>query len=203
MAAFYIDKYEVSNAQYKKFVDAAGREILPDDWENGTYPSGEDYFPVVYVTWYDANDYCKWAGKRLPTEKEWEKAARWSPTKTVAKGGGDSSLFPWGNRFHRNNVNTKNGGPGRTTITGRYEKGKSGYGLYDMSGNVKEWTADWYQDYPGSKYKDEFAAAGEVKATRGGSFLENPYECLATCRYKYSPGTAYDDLGFRCAKDAK
>jgi formylglycine-generating enzyme required for sulfatase activity len=201
VAAFYMDKYEVTNAQYKKFVEATGREVLPDDWENGTYPPGKADFPVTYVTWYDANDYCKWAGKRLPTEKEWEKAARWGPDKKM--GQDDSTLYPWGNRFNRNNANTASGSRDHTTITGQYEKGKSAYGIYDMSGNVKEWTADWYQDYPGSTYKDEFAAGEEVKVARGGSFLERPYECLATCRYKYSPGTAYDDLGFRCAKDAK
>jgi formylglycine-generating enzyme required for sulfatase activity len=203
VAAYYIDKYEVTNAQYKKFVDAVKREVLPDDWESGDYPAGKADFPVAYVTWHDAGDYCRWAGKRLPTGKEWEKAARWSPEKKKAKKNDNTPLFPWGLRFNRNNANTATGGPGHTTITGKYEKGKSAYDVYDMSGNVKEWTADSYEDYPGSKYKDEFASEGEVKVARGGSFLEKQYECLATCRYKYSTGTAYDDLGFRCVKDAE
>ncbi len=200
---FYIDKYEVTNAQYKKFTTAAKPEVLPDDWENGTYPAGKDDFPVVYVTWNDASAYCKWKGKRLPTEAEWEKAARWGPSKKMGQKGSDSTIFPWGNRFNRNNANTATGGKGHTTITGQYDKGQSAYDIYDMSGNVKEWTADSYKDYPGSKFKDEFTSGDQTKIARGGSFFEQAYECLSTCRYKYSQTTAYDDLGFRCAKDAK
>jgi formylglycine-generating enzyme required for sulfatase activity len=201
--AFQIDKYEVTNAQYKEFADATKLEVLPDNWENKTYPEGKADFPVTYVTWHNADNFCKWSGKRLPTESEWEKAARWGPDKNITNKKDDSTLYPWGNRFNRNDANTKNGGPGHTTITGQYEKGRSAYGIYDMSGNVKEWTADWYQDYPGSEFKDEFSAQGEVKVARGGSFFEKHYDCLATCRFKYSPNSAYDDLGFRCAKDAK
>ncbi len=191
VSAFYIDKYEVTNAQYKKFVDATGR-TPPEDWKNGTYPGGKANHPVVFVTWHDAEAYAKWAGKRLPTEEEWEKAAR----------GPRSSLYPWGDAFRRNKVNTETGGPGRTTPVGTYEKGKTHYGAYDMSGNVKEWTADFYKDYPGNPFKDEFFGLTEPKVARGGSFLEANYDCMGSTRFKITPTVGDEDLGFRCVKDA-
>ncbi len=189
--AFYIDKYEVSNIQYKKFVDAAGR-TPPEDWKNGTYPAGKANHPVIYVSWHDADAYAKWAGKRLPSEAEWEKAAR----------GPRSLLYPWGDTFKRNQANTETGGPGQTTPVGKYEKGKTHYGVYDMSGNVKEWTADFYKDYEGNPFKDEFYGLTEPKVARGGSFVEANYDCMGSTRFKITPSGSDEDLGFRCVKDA-
>lgn len=192
VGAFYIDKYEVTNLQYKKFVTATGH-TPPEDWKNGTFPVGKDTYPVIYVTWEDAQAYAKWAGKRLPTEAEWEKAAR----------GTENSLYPWGDTFQRNNVNTSQGGPGTLTPVGKYEKGKSGYGPYDMSGNVKEWTGSDFEDYPGNTFEDSFMALAGAKVARGGSFLDAEYDCLTTSRYKFSPKSSYEDVGFRCVKDAQ
>lgn len=193
--AFYIDKYEVTNEQYKKFVDATKRKA-PQNWKNGTYQSGKGAYPVVYVSWNDADAYAKWAGKRLPTEKEWEKAAR-----GPVKDGG--LLFPWGDNFDRNKANTSRKGPGKPSHVGQYATGKSPYGTYDQCGNVWEWTADTYEDYEGNDYEDEFYGAEEPRVARGGSFLDMPYETLTTCRYKRSPSSVEENLGFRCAKDKK
>ncbi len=201
--AFYIDKYDVTNMEYKKFLEATKHKGVPDNWEDGEYPAGQDLHPVTYVSWDDADAYCKWAGKRLPVEMEWEKAARWAPDKVMGAEGADSTLYPWGNTFHRLKANTGNGGAGKTTVVGQYEEGKSAYGVYDMAGNVKQWTADWYEDYPGAKFEDVFTAGDKVKVARGGSFMDRDYDCLSTCRFKISPGSGSEDLGFRCAKDTK
>ncbi len=189
--AFYIDKYEVTNEQYKKFITATGHNP-PENWQNGTFPAGKAKHPVVFVSWKDASAYAKWAGKRLPTEQEWEKAAR----------GPKGFLYPWGDNFRRNKLNSGTGGANQTTVVGRYEKGKSHYGAYDMAGNVKEWTADTYKDYPGNPFEDDFFGLVEPKVARGGSYLDLNYDCMSTTRFKYSPTASDEDLGFRCAKDA-
>lgn len=195
--AFKIDQYEVSNVEYQKFAQETGRSVLPDDWENNSYPPGQGDHPVTYVTWEDADAFCKWAGKRLPTEEEWEKAARWETDrkKPIAY------FFPWGDSFRRGKANTASGGPGKTMPIGSYEDGKSPYGAYDMAGNVKEWTSNWYKDYPGNPLKDEFSDGEQVKVARGGSWRDKKYDVLGSCRLKYSLTHADDDLGFRCARD--
>ncbi len=193
--AFYIDKYEVTNAQYKKFVDAT-KHRAPLNWKNGTYLPGKANHPVSDVSWRDADAYAKWAGKRLPTEKEWEKAARGPES----EGG---LLFPWGDSFDWNKANTNRKGPGEKTVVGKYAAGKSYYGTYDQCGNVWEWTADVYEDYPGNKYEDEFYGMDEPRVARGGAYTEQPYESLTTCRFKRSPKSIEENIGFRCAKDAK
>ncbi len=214
--AYYIDKYEVTNGQYKEFVEATGHKA-PEHWVKGSYPEGKENHPVVNVSWYDATAYAEWAGKRLPSETEWEKAARWGAQrakqyekweKTGGKAAGKRPpppyLYPWGDSFRKGKANTAEKGPGDTTPTGKYEDGKSHYGCYDMAGNVKEWTADSYRDYPGNTFKDEFASfGGETKVVRGGSFMSRSYEVISSVRDKYSPGNYDEDIGFRCAKDAK
>ena len=197
VGAFQIDTYEVTNAQYRKFIQEAKRP-LPDDWENETYPSGKGGHPVTYVTWDDADSYCKWAGKRLPTEAEWEMAARWDTDRKRPI----AYFYPWGDSFKRGKANTDSGGPGKVMPVGSYEDGKSPYGAYDMTGNVKEWTADWYKDYAGNPFKDEFSDGTEVKVARGGSWRDKKYDVLGSCRFKYSLTHADDDLGFRCAKNS-
>ncbi|MEP7199466.1 MAG: SUMF1/EgtB/PvdO family nonheme iron enzyme, partial [Chloroflexota bacterium] len=132
---FHIGKYPVTNQQYKRFVDAT-KQAVPADWdkENRTYPLGKVNHPVVHVTKNDAEAYCKWAGKRLPTEEEWERAAR----------GIDGREYPWGNEFDKDKTNTQESGIGGTSPVGVFLNGASPCGALDMVGNVWEWTANQY-----------------------------------------------------------
>ncbi len=188
--AVYIDKYEVTNDEYKKFIAATGAAI-PLSWEDagGDMPRGKGKHPVVYVNWENAVAYCEWVGKRLPTEAEWEKAAR----------GADGRLFPWGNKFSRKKLNFEKSRKRGTTKVGSYPKGVSPYGCYDMAGNVWEWTADNYLPYPGNKHEDEFYGK-ERYVLRGGSFMDAKYDALTTMRSKFTPITDDENVGFRCAK---
>ena len=139
LSNYFMDKYEVTNAAYKPFVDATGSRP-PENWPAGKIPPGRENYPVAYVNWYDAERFCKWAGKQLPSEAQWEKAAR----------GTDGRDYPWGNEFDATKANTGDTGIGDLAPVGHFEAGKSPYGVYDMAGNVWEWTSDWYQPYPGS-----------------------------------------------------
>ena len=199
LPAFYIDKYEVTNLQYKQFIDADNRKS-PSHFRNRTYPEGKADHPVTFVNWHDAEAYCQWANKRLPTDAEWEKAAR----------GTDGRIFPWGNEFDVNKANTpvrwealmQNGD---TTPVGSFASGISPYGLYDMSGNVWEWTSSWYQPYPGNQHKTE--NYGETyKVLKGGSWWDcSFYKCGISApgynRAFFLQGTRNKSFGFRCAKD--
>lgn len=198
--SFYIDMFEVTNLQYKKFNDATKRRS-PRHFRNRTFPEGKADHPVTYVSWEDANEYCQWAGKRLPTDQEWEKAAR----------GTDGRIFPWGNEFDVTNANTplrwqQIGVFGDTTPVGAFEGGVSPYGVYDMSGNVWEWTASWYKAYPGNQVASE--SYGErYKTLKGGSWFDcSFYNCGVSApvfnRAFFSIRTRNDSFGFRCAKDA-
>lgn len=123
----------VTNAQYKAFVEATGQRA-PDHWEGGCIPEGKQDHPVLYVSWEDAQAFCKWAGCRLPTEREWEKGAR----------GTDGRAYPWGDKWEEGRCNSLEAAIGDTTPVGRYPGGASPYGLLDMAGNVWEWCEDWY-----------------------------------------------------------
>ncbi|MBI5787345.1 MAG: SUMF1/EgtB/PvdO family nonheme iron enzyme [Candidatus Schekmanbacteria bacterium] len=191
LPAYFIDKYEVTNEDYKKFIGAAGH-AAPEDWEDGNFPAGKGKFPVAGVSLEDAKAYAKWAGKRLPTEAEWEKAAR----------GGDGRLFPWGEKFEKGCANTDEAGKGATVPVGSYEKGKSPYGVWDLAGNVWEWTADNYLPYPGNTFPDEFYGK-ERYVLRGGSFADLKNDALSILRSKFTAITTDENVGFRCAKDAK
>jgi len=133
LPSFYIDQFEVSNIEYKRFLDATGYRP-PPHWKEGTYDEDADFYPVIEVSWWEAAAYALWAGKRLPTEAEWEKAAR----------GTDGRRFPWGDEFHEDRAN----------VTRAYEpinahlEGASPYGAVNMAGNVAEWTASVYEPYP-------------------------------------------------------
>lgn len=196
--AFYIDKYEVTNERYEKFLKETGHR-KPLHWISGTYPEGKGNHPVLFVSWFDAFDYCKWAGKRLPTEAEWEKAAR----------GTDGRNFPWGDSLDPKKANMPISKIGDTTPVGSFEEGKSPYGAYDMAGNVYEWVEDWYYLYPDSraKGKDFQKYSGKKnKILKGGSWYDClAYECgisaFTSNRAFFDPSIRNNSFGFRCAKD--
>ncbi len=201
LPAFWIDRYEVTNLQYKKFIDATGRRS-PKHFRNRTFPEGKADHPVTYVSWDDAKAYCEWAGKRLPTDAEWEKAAR----------GTDGREYPWGDEFDIEKANmplrwAELGQFGDTTPVGAFEGGVSPYGVYDMTGNVWEWTASWYQPYPGNTTPSE-SYGTRYKTLKGGSWFDcSFYKCGISApvynRSFFAKRTRNDSFGFRCAKDAE
>ncbi len=201
--AYYIDKYEVTNAQYRKFMKATGRKE-PRYWNDSKY--NKSSHPVVGVSWHDAVAYAKWAGKRLPTEAEWEKAAR----------GTDGRKYPWGNSWDGSKLNfadkntsyswrdkTVDDGYQYAAPVGSYEDGKSPYGCYDMSGNVWEWCADWYSKdyYMRSLDKNpKGPSSGKSRVLRGGSWVRNEGNVRCANRSLDYPFTQSYAGGFRCAK---
>lgn len=191
LKSFYIDKYEVTNAQYKEFIQATKRPS-PRQWEKGNYPAGQDNYPVVYVSWNDAKAYCDWVGKRLPTEFEWEKAAR----------GTDARIWPWGNTFDMKKCNVEAWEGSGPKPVGSYPDGVSPYSLYDMAGNVWEWTDSWYDAYPGSNYTSpEFGK--KFRVLRGGSWYHynslGPIGARCASRDRAAPESISYVAGFRCA----
>lgn len=199
LEAFDIDKYEVTNLQYHKFNEATRRRS-PTHWRNRTFPGGKADHPVTHVSWKDADAYCRWAGKRLPSEAEWEKAAR----------GSDGRTYPWGNEFDIARANTPLrwsaiGRFGDTTPVGSFEGGVSPYGAYDMSGNVWEWTASWYQPYPGNNTPSE-SYGTRYKVLKGGSWFDCAfYRCGISApvfnRAFFASEVKNESFGFRCARD--
>ena len=191
--AYWMDRHEVTNAQYREFIMATGRRP-PAHWRGGAPPPRRAQHPVVYMTWYDAREFCRWAGKRLPTEAEWEKAAR----------GPDGRIFPWGNAFDPSKANTPQTGIGDTMPVGSFEDGKSPYGLYDMAGNVYEWTASWYLAYPANARPSENYGR-RFRVVRGGSYVDCEfYRCGLSAptfnRAFFVPETRNSGFGFRCAR---
>lgn len=187
--AFYIDRYEVSNAQYAKFVAETGYPP-PPHWKGKVPPPGEENLPVTNVSWFDAMRYAIWAGKRLPTEAEWEKAAR----------GTAGRKFPWGNQDEptRRNLSTDILEPVDT-----FPQGISPYGCFNMAGNVWEWTADWYDAYPGSHFKSPHFGKKYKVIKGGGAIGIYPIPNTGHCaqRARLLPYGYYDGVGFRCVKD--
>jgi formylglycine-generating enzyme required for sulfatase activity len=195
--AFYIDKYEVTVSRYANFLKTTGGVRPPEGWEEATLDGAKD-LPVVGVDWYDADAYCKWAGKRLPTEAEWEKAAR----------GTDGRMYPWGNdeptslraNFGKSSENPYKGG--LAPVGGR-EAGSSPYGAQDLAGNVAEWVADWLAEgFPrGDVRNPKGPEGGKGKVIRGGGWYDPPDRLKSSRRMQASPGNLAADVGFRCAKD--
>ncbi len=207
MPAYKIDVYPVTNVQYARFV-VAKKYRPPLHWKDGHIPQGLKKHPVTLISWYNARDYCAWQGKRLPSEAEWEKAAR----------GDDARRWPWGNRMDIKRLNTYYT-IGSTTAVDAYPKGASPYGVMDLSGNVQEWVADLFRPYEGSAgsktiYQPKALDASYVRGSdeeehlifrvmRGGSFKSDPFSTAAYHRNYSLPNYASDFFGFRCAKDLK
>ncbi|MBL1261415.1 MAG: SUMF1/EgtB/PvdO family nonheme iron enzyme [Thiotrichaceae bacterium] len=208
---YRIDKYAVTNAQYARFI-AATAHRPPLDWKDGKIGEGKELHPVTMVSWQNAADYAAWAGKRLPTEVEWEKAAR----------GTEGLRWPWGNVMDAERLNTYYS-VGSTTLYNAYPEGAGPYGVMDMVGNVSEWTADDFTAYTGSAAPANLFKAkrakeprlGPAKAMKMAEFVETdlPYKVLrggswksdpfstATYHRNYAwPNFASDFFGFRCAQ---
>jgi|APSaa5957512535_1039671.scaffolds.fasta_scaffold00092_26 formylglycine-generating enzyme required for sulfatase activity len=186
LPAFQIDKYEVTVAEYSIYMGATGKPP-PREFDNSRLNHPRQ--PVVSLTWQLAKDYCLWAKKRLPTEAEWEKAAR----------GTDARRYPWGNEPDALNVNIRGKGDNyrNTSPGGKFPEGASPYGVMDMSGNVWEWTEDWLQPYPGNEHDSEFYGE-KFKVIKGGSWNSNLDLARPAVRGKAIPGDKKNYIGFRC-----
>ncbi len=213
--AFYMDVYEVTNAQYKEFVDTNPgwqKDRIPSayqdgnyllHWNGNNYPNGKGEHPVVYVSWYGAMAYAQWVGKRLPTEAEWERAAR---------GGLVGQKYPWGNSIDSTQANYGDN-VGETTPVGIYPPNE--YGLYDVAGNVWEWCLDGYGSdfYEMSPRRNPIAGGDSVthiisnftnlknaRVLRGGSWLYDPTSLRVASRLGSTPTFTSSFFGFRCAR---
>jgi iron(II)-dependent oxidoreductase len=211
LPAYRIDKYLVTNAQFARFVAATGHRP-PLHWKSGKIPEGELLHPVTMVNWHDAAAYAKWAGKRLPYEMEWEKAAR----------GTDGRRWPWGNGMDPTRLNTYYN-VGAATKVDTYPRGASPYGVLDMAGNVNQWMEDDFVPYEGSdapaelfqgkvaqtlsaqdramKMSDQVVVNKLYKVLRGGSWKGDPFSTASYHRHYSMPNYASDFYGFRCAAD--
>lgn len=234
VSAFLIDRYEVTNADYQRFVTHTGHPAPANSnqnvtlWESGNPLPGIANHPVVNVSWLDAVAYCRWRGARLPTEAEWEKAAR----------GTDRRIYPWGDEWDLHRANSASYWAGRridftssaewdefwlrgdgariskekgikgevlTLPVGSFPAGVSAFGLFDMAGNASEWVQDWYNP---NYYKDAPLSnplgpeRGAIKAMRGGSWLKPAVSLRTTDRDWGTMDSRPSGAGFRCAKDA-
>lgn len=213
ISAFYLDRYTVTNSQFKAFMlenPQWRREQIPTQYHNGNYlkhwngdhyPEGQADHPVVNVSWYAAVAYCQWVGKRLPTEAEWEYAAR---------GGLAGNAFPWGDeQVNPTRANYVESGLQSATAVGSYPP--NGYGLFDMAGNVWEYMADEWAPYSASRQlnpvaggnlfpDDTFYAITTRRVIRGGSWGGTPINLRVAYRDSHPPEGAGDHVGFRCAQ---
>ena len=206
--SYWIDIYEVTNEKYLEFVLATGHRFALDEtcdsdkcrdgnlWQGASFPPRIERQPVTQVSWSDADAYCRWRGKRLPSEAEWEKAAR----------GPSGNIYPWGSGSPKNRATYGRKWRGVFTMTdvGAYSRGVSLYGLHDMAGNVWEWVDDWYdlKYYSWRRKKNPRGPAeGKFKVVRGGSWVNYPDSLRSSFRRWSQPEVRFNDTGFRCAKD--
>lgn len=214
---FLIYKYEVTNTQYKKFVDATGH-APPPYWKGKEYPTGQGTHPVVEVSWEDAEAYCGWAGTRLPSEAEWEYAAR-GP---APASGGPGRIFPWGDAWDRSRANSASYHAGKELLTapawqewydgndqalypltsavGSFDKGQSPFGVHDLAGNAWEWCADQYGPYAGHP-GDRDAPEKNSRVAKGGSWANVSFHLRSADRNEFAAETRNLYIGFRCAQD--
>jgi formylglycine-generating enzyme required for sulfatase activity len=217
LASYYIGKYPVTVGAYRAFVGAEGYQrrrywtetgwawcesvvrAQPEFWDDGKW-TGDDRFPVVGVSWYEASAYCQWLSEetggsyRLPTEAEWEKAAR----------GTDDRLYPWGDEFDAKRCNTRASGLNQTEPVGQYSPGgESPYGCAEMAGNASEWTLSQYRPYPydGNDGRNEVEGDAE-RVTKGGSWYKPALRARVVARGMNDPFFADNDVGFRCVLDS-
>ena len=185
---YYMAKHPVTNAQYARFIKATGHE-RPRYWHSKRYNKPNQ--PVVTVTWDDAKAYCEWAGLRLPTEAEWEKAAR----------GTDGPEWPWGNEKPDEKRCNFGDNVGTTSEIGSFPDGASPYGCMDMAGNVWEWCEDWYDEYRAEDLRNPTGPTkGNSKVLRGGAYYFDPDSARCASRGRGGPDVGTGDFGFRCAR---
>jgi formylglycine-generating enzyme required for sulfatase activity len=213
LPSYYMDIYPVTNRQYclflnqskpekeklEKWIDLSGefqkeRCRISKKRKDYVVESGYEDYPVIYVTWYGAEAYADWAGKRLPYEVEWEKAAR----------GTDGRKYPWGEKFDKKLCNSLESKIGHTTPVGAYPGGKSPYGCLDMAGNVWEWCADWFDDNNDKTGKRlNGPEDGSFRVIRGGSWGGGAICCRASFRLGPRPADRWRNCGFRLARGGK
>lgn len=193
---FSIDRYEVTNYQYQEFAQATGHRKAgpPSRYAKSIRRMRGTNQPIVYVSWEDALEYCRWKGKRLPTEAEWEKAMR----------GADGRLWPWGNEERPNGANWARVQDGYdvTARVGTFKTDESPYGVMDGAGNVMEWVEDWYQEayYKESPEKNPPSPEyGTYRVMRGGGYTTTGTDFRITSRSKMVPDFRDETIGFRCA----
>jgi formylglycine-generating enzyme required for sulfatase activity len=201
---FYMDACEVSNASYKRFIDANPKwqkdSIKQEyhtgdylkDWSGNTFPKGKKNYPVTFVSWYAANAYAEWAGKRLPSEAEWQWAAR---------GGLVGKRYPWGNTISHDDANYSGVGgkdvwEGTSPVASFYP---NGYGLFDMAGNVLEWCDD--EEHSGLRWSRVDGSSRIYFPACGGCWVNHPDDVGVRFENFYNPGVVFDGTGFRCVQD--
>lgn len=185
---YEIDKTEVTVGQYRMYMEKTGKpapKFMDNERFNGNFQ------PVVGVTWQEAQDYCTWNGKRLPSEAEWERAAR----------GTDGRYYPWGSEpeADRSNARGKKDGYRYSSPVGVFANGISPAGTLDMAGNVWEWTADWYQGYPNTTFKSDLFGKN-YKIIKGGSWFSNLDLARSAVRGRMTPDRRQNYIGFRCVR---
>jgi serine/threonine-protein kinase len=195
-SAFAMDRYEVTNARFAACVQAGSCSppALASSFKRPAYFGASEFadYPVIHVSWAQADAFCTWAGGRLPSEAEWERAAR---------GTADARIFPWGDSTPDCSKANFTGCVGDTDRVGRRPAGQSPCGAFDMAGNVWEWTADWYEAGYYSRSPDHDPVGpdiGHLKVMRGGCWVSGANSLRATCRKAELPGLWAPNVGFRC-----